>query len=338
MRLMAGKFRAVELDSGMLKLWDDLVSGSPQSTVFVSSRFSEAVGKATGRPYRFLFCYRGERVVAGLAVYETRKAGLRVAGQPPLVPHLGLILPAGLDNEHPRGKEFDVIEACKELTDWLARRFDFATISHHTGLADMRPFIWQDFRARVLYTYRIELGSFGIDTVHRSIRKQIAKAEREGVRIEPSEDPTDLLKLVRMSFEKREMSVPFNERYLEALFGELRERDIARLYYASDAKGKTISGRIVLASGDVAYDWVAGADPAYYETGATPFLVYSLIERSREKHRIFDLMGANTRSVAVFKSNFGGAITPYHVTSRAFGLKGKTALFFMGLKRRRRRS
>jgi hypothetical protein len=335
---MAGKFRAVELDSKMLNLWDSLTSGSSQSTVFASPRFSKAVEKATGRPYTFLVCYRGERVVAGLAIYETRRAGLRVAGQPPLVPHLGLILPAELDEEHPRGREFDVMEASKELAGWLARRFDCASISHHPGLADVRPFVWQDFRARVLYTYRVELGGFGTETVHRSIRKQIAKAEREGVRIEPSEDPTDLLRLVQMSFKKREMAVPYSTRYLEVLFAELREEGIARLYYARDSRGRAISGRVVLTSDDVVYDWVAGADPDYYETGATPFLVYSLMERSREGYRIFDLMGANTRSIAVFKSNFGGAITPYHLTDKAFTLKGKTALFLVGLKRRRRRS
>jgi len=325
---MAAHFQARELTSDERGIWDRLVAGSPQGSVFCSSRFSDAIAEATGRPFRFITVFRGDRLIAGLPVFERRKAGLKLAQQPSLVPHLGLLVSAEVEADHPRKREFNILQACGAISGWLTSRYDCIYASHHPGLTDVRPFTWYGWREKVCYTYRIRLDAFSVDTLHSSTRKQVAKAEREGVQVEESEDLTPLSKMVAMSYGRRRRGVPFSKEYLEALFRKLCGQGLAHLYYAKDREGRIVSGgRIILRSFNVVYDWVAGADPTHYDSGATSYLLYTLMEHSRADHDVFDLMGANTPTIAVFKSNFGGQITPYYLTSKPGTMKGSFALF-----------
>lgn len=335
---MAAQFQARELASDEIGIWDRLVAGSPQASVFCSSRFSNAIAEATGQPYRFIAVFRGDRLIAGFPVFHRRKAGVLVVQQPPLVPHLGLVVSAEVEADHPRKREFNIFQACRAFSDWLTKRYDYFYISHHPGLTDVRPFTWHGWREKVCYTYRIRLDTFSIDTLHSSIRKQVAKAEREDVQVEESEDLTPLSKMVAMSYGRRGRKVPFSEKYLETLFRKLCGQGLAHLYYAKNRQGQIISGRITLNSFDVIYDWVAGADPAFYDSGATPYLLYALMEHSRADYDVFDLMGANTPTIAVFKSNFGGQITPYYFTSKPGTIKGSLALFWIEVLRHWRKT
>ena len=328
---MAANFEVVELSESQPGVWDELLSASEQATIFCSREFSQALFAATDQAYRFLVCFRGDSVVAGLPVFRVNRGGIRLAQQPPLVPHLGLLLPGSATGAHVRTVEFNVEQAVGALSKWLAGRFDYVSLSHHPSLIDVRPFTWQSYRAQTCYTYRIDLAGFSMESVHSSVRKQVAKGEKEGLRAEPSEDLRPLQKLVSMSYERHGRKAPFGETYLATLFRELSRTGNATLWYARDRRERILSGRVLLKSGDVIYDWVAGADPSHYESGATPFLLYHLINRFKEGHRVFDLMGANTPTIAVFKSNFGGAITPYHLTTRTTSVRGALALFCHGV-------
>ena len=335
---MAAQFQARELASDEIGIWDRLVAGSPQASVFCSSRFSNAIAEATGQPYRFIAVFRGDRLIAGLPVFDRKKAGILMAQQPPLVPHLGLILSAEVEAEHIRRREFNVFQAGKAFSDWLVKRYDYVNVSHHPSIIDVRPFIWQGWREKAYYTYRVHLDSFGINALHSSTRNKIAKAKREKVQIEESKDLAALSKMLAMSYGRRRREVPFSKEYLETLFRKLCGQGLAHLYYAKNREGQIISGRITLNSFEVIYDWVAGADPAYYNSGATSYLLYTLIEQSRAGYDVFDLMGANTPTIAAFKSNFGGQITPYYFTSKPGTIKGSLAQFWIEVLRHWRKT
>ncbi|MFQ5905154.1 MAG: GNAT family N-acetyltransferase [bacterium] len=334
---MAAQFEVAELTTGQSEVWDRLLSGSPQATIFCSPQFSRALAEATGQAYRFVVCFREDRLIAGIPLFEWRRAGILMVRQPPLVPHLGLIVSGDVEADHPRSREFNVLQACRALSEWLAERYDYVSFSHHPSLTDVRPFLWQGFREKACYTYRIRLARFGPDMLHSSTRNKIAKARREHVQIEESEDLTHILVMVEMSYARRGRKVPFSKRYLETLFRCLARHGLVRLHYARNSEGKVVSGRIILESFDVVYDWVAGADPVHYGSAATPFLLYTIIEKSRKGHDIYDLMGANTPSIAAFKSNFGGEIAPYYLTSKTVSIKGSLALFSREILKRWRR-
>jgi len=335
---MAAQFEVVELSTHRIEVWDRLLSGSAQATIFCSPEFSNALAEATGQPYTLLACFRGDRLVAGVPLFESRRAGIAMVRQPLLVPHLGLILSGDVEADHPRKREFNVLEACKALSEWLTKRYDLVSLSHHPSLTDVRPLLWQGFKEKACYTYRITLSELNEGMLHSSVRKQIAKARRENVQIVESDNLVDLLRMLEMSYGRRGRKVPFGQSYLETIFKRLAREGLARLFYAKNDEGEILSGRIVLESFNVVYDWVAGADPAYYESGATSFLLYTLIEESRKDHDVFDLMGANTPSVAVFKSNFGGQITPYYLTSKVGSVRGGLALLGTKILRRWRRT
>ena len=135
---MAAQFQARELTSDDTGIWDRLVADSPQGSVFCSSRFSDAIAEATGRPFRFIAVFRGDRLIAGLPVFDRRKAGLLLAQQPSLVPHLGVVVSAEVEADHPRKREFNIFRACKAISDWLTSRYDCIYASHHPGLTDVR--------------------------------------------------------------------------------------------------------------------------------------------------------------------------------------------------------
>ncbi len=256
---------------------------------------------------------------------------------PPLVPHLGLVISGDVEREDPRTREFNVFEVCRAFSRWLEGRYDHVSFSQHPSLTDIRPFLWEGFSERLCYTYRIGLDGFGLDALNSSARNKIVRARREEVQIEESTDLSRISEMVEMSYSRRARSAPFKREYLEILFRCLARQGAAKLYYARDSSGNVVSGRIALRSLNAVYDWVAGADPAHYASAATPFLLYTIIENSKGDHEFFDLMGANTPSIAAFKANFGGDVTPYYVTARTMSAKGSLALLSREILSRLRR-
>ena len=77
-----------------------------------------------------------------------------------------------------------------------------------------------------------------------------------------------------------------------------------------DPSSGIVASIVVFVRGfDTIYAWVAGADPAYRDSGATSLLYWKLLLQAPFSR--FDFVGANMREIALFKRGFGGTLLPY---------------------------
>jgi lipid II:glycine glycyltransferase (peptidoglycan interpeptide bridge formation enzyme) len=151
------------------------------------------------------------------------------------------------------------------------------------------------------------------ERVYNDIRTQVRSCRRKGVKVERSTDAEVLYQLYRQTYEKQGRRVYISQ----ASFCELcdvLEGQKRLVMYVARMGGHAVSGLgVVKDYRGVAHEWVAGTDPDYLQLGAAPFVLWTAIEDLSEEgfHR-FDLDGANVPSIARFKSQLGGELTPYY--------------------------
>ena len=299
------------------EIWDAFVRTSPEGTVFAMSAWLEAAAAALGGTPIFLGCYRGGDPIGGCGSLRVQKMGVKKAATPALTPYGGLLFapPSASRAAQEEGKRTAV---AGQLIERLERDFHYVLMRHPPMLQDVRPFGWAGWSVEVRYTYVVSMQDMegAWRNCEHSIRKQINKAEKRGIRVAVSEDIGSFLGLQDRSFARQKIAPPIARDRMQAFYEYLRTRDLCRLYVAEDPSGRPLSARIVVPGFDTVYDWVAGADPDYYSTGATPLLVWTIMKEMSKTHSYFDFSGANLPSVAKFKRGFGGKLVSYYTTEK----------------------
>ncbi|MBM3278395.1 MAG: GNAT family N-acetyltransferase [Candidatus Handelsmanbacteria bacterium] len=293
------------------RTWDEFVRRAVGGTVFSTWAWLECARQATGQPFRCLGVYRNGQLVAGLSGVEGRRAGLRRLGTPVLTPHGGLLL-APVEGKGPAEAEWN--QPAELLVAYLQRAYHHCALSHAPAVGDLRPFTWAGWEARVRYTYQLDLGRpervwAGFE--HRT-RKAIAKAEREGVVVEPTAD----LELFRRQYEllyarqggRAPVDAGVAQHFVAAAFGAGLAAGLA----ARSPEGEVAAVVIFVRGAEGVYAWVSGADPELSHTGAASLIQWRYFAANSGQR--FDFTGANIPGIALFKRGFGGRLVPYFAT------------------------
>ena len=322
---MSAKLEVVQIHDP--EIWDAFVRTSPEGTVFSTSAWLEAASEALGGTPFLLGCYRGGDLIGGYGLLRVQKMGVKKAATPPLTPYGGFLF-APSSASRAAQEEGKRTAVASELIERLEGDFHYVLLRHPPELHDVRPFGWAGWSVQVQYTYVVPMQD--METVRRSfehsIRKQINKAEKQGIRIAESADIAAFLRLQDRSFARRKSAPPLTRDRMRDFYERLRARDLCRLYVAEDASGRPLSARIVVPGFDTVYDWVAGADPDYYATGATPLLVWTIMKELSGTHSYFDFSGANLPSVSKFKRGFGGELKSYYLTEHYSSMVSKAVI------------
>ena len=312
---MSAKVEVLEIHDP--EVWDAFVRTSPEGTVFATSAWLEVAAEALGGTPVRLGCFRGGDLIGGCGLLRIRKMGVKKAATPALTPYGGfLFAPSGASRAAQEEGKRTAVAA--KLIERLERDFHYVLLRHAPELRDVRPFGWAGWSVQVRYTYAVSLQD--IEATWRkfehSIRKQINKAEKQGIKITESEDIGLFLRLQERSFARQKIAPPLARDRMRDFYERLHTRHLCRLYVAEYASGRPLSARIVVPGFDTVYDWVAGADPDYYATGATSFLVWTIMKELSESHSYFDFSGANLPSVSKFKRGFGGELRSYYIAEK----------------------
>ncbi len=213
-----------------------------------------------------------------------------------------------------KGKSFErhMLSLAKEMSGVLPRR---AVILVSPEIPDVRPFIWNGFKAETLYTYIAE-PAWKTDYIEREELKQIRKAESAVQRIEEDCDLDILSNMVFKSYSRHGRKPPYDRKYLTEMMGEARKLKLMNLRIACSSNGTPLAFRASLRGKTIGYDWLAGSTETGLSLGMNSFLLkMSLVEETSSGRR-FDLCGANTESVSFFKSGFGLKLLRYSKLTR----------------------
>jgi CelD/BcsL family acetyltransferase involved in cellulose biosynthesis len=314
-------FEIRALGENEFSLWDDFVDQSPQGSIYSKSFWLRAMSELTNAQFKILSAFKGGTICGGIGLCFRKTIIGNVVFRPVLANYSSIVL-RKFDTKYPSRVTSDSMELIRSLMSELeTKEYALVRIENRPAIDDIRAFSWNHWDIDVHYTYEVPLHDLESlkSVVAHSIHKQIRKCEEAGIRISVVDDCERFYSLYKMSFERMNRGGPQIDEYrFKKLYGELTQHGCCKTYFASLENGEAVSARIVLfTKNEVAHDWVAGADPHYFQTGATPFLLWQVIQdMSQQGYKYLDLNGANQESIAKFKSEFGGRLVPYYLVSR----------------------
>ncbi|HJP34033.1 MAG TPA: GNAT family N-acetyltransferase [Candidatus Latescibacteria bacterium] len=294
-------------------VWNRFLETADGATIFSHAEWMATAAQASGAESRLLGAWDGDHLVAGVAGVSTGSGWRRRFSTPDLSPHTGFLFrPSTTDR--PAHIESERSGATGALLEHLQANNARIHLTHSPSLVDAREFVWAGWQVQPRYTYQIELPEDRTpvwDGFERRTRTAVRKAEKAGFRVEASNDAVELRRLYGQVYGGEERA-PVAGNIVEKMVELALETGRAEGWRCQAPSGATAAVVFFVPDGDTLYAWVAGADPAQRDSGATSLLYWKVMESSPCSR--FDFVGANLAAIAFFKRGFGGLLVPYFAT------------------------
>lgn len=294
-------------DSASLAAWNVLRREAELPVPFGSPLFLRAAGDAFRREIGIGLVYDAEGPRLGVPLYLDRRFGIARAGMPPFVAYTPVYRRGGWSEAETHAGSGPLTHLARSLRT----RFGAVALHLQPGWADVRPFLWNGWTARPLYTYvaPIAAPSDPLRDWSKNNRRD-ARAYRDEFSVSESSAQVDsVVRLIDASYERHGRKSPRAGADLAGLIRELTRQGLARVFLAVDTQDAPSAGAVLLVEADRAYYWLAGSLPGHAMTVLMATLFESLAAAGV---RAVDFVGANTPSIAEFKRRFGSVLTPYH--------------------------
>ena len=305
--------RAVPLDAS----WEEFVDSATGTHTFARGDWLRCAEDVSSQGLFVRGAYLKDILVAAVIGQQTRRPLLQRLATPPLLPHAGFLFRKPVSEQLPR-------QEAERNSAWQALLANLAGCHHlhlscGPGITDVREPIWAGWTAHPRYTYQIDLPSDRQkvwDGLERRTRTVIRKAEGAGFHVVPTTDHATFETLYRKTYTTATLPVDANltQRFVTAALeaGLVEGHSVlspegavaATVYFAIDNQAATPQ----LSA------WVAGADPAFRDAGASALLYWKVLEATQAEN--FDFVGANMASIALFKRGFGGRLFSYYALEK----------------------
>lgn len=182
-------------------------------------------------------------------------------------------------------------------------------------IVDVRPLQWAGMDVVARYTFYTDL-PYNRELLDPAVRRQIAKSGRAGFVCERVSAIEDVYACVADTQQRQHFTYGLSLQDLtlaQAVIGEEHFRTY--ICYAPD--GEPASTRVALHTpGSRAIDWLVGTKRDYLNSGATQMLIdFMLADLDQAGAPAIDFEGANLRSVAAAKANWGATLVPFYIVS-----------------------
>jgi len=306
---MKQRFQIEELKESDGELWDEWLLKLPYSSPFSTSWWLRAVCDMFGGvPEVFVVKKNIDTIVGGIGLRK-----VKVFKKSVVTPSkLSLYMPTVISEEISYKER---VEIEKELGIFLKDKYNvILNITNTKELYDIRAFQWLNYDIKVGYTALLDLKNFGLSSIDRSERKQIKKAEREGMFTEPCDDMELMYGLWIKTFERQNLSMPVSLSQIRYLYNAIKTQKAGQGFVTFTRNREPASFRICIWNNfNIVYDWIAGSDPVYFRFGAPAFNLWSTLQYLKGKgFSTFDFCGANIESIANFKLSFGAKLIHYY--------------------------
>jgi lipid II:glycine glycyltransferase (peptidoglycan interpeptide bridge formation enzyme) len=205
---------------------------------------------------------------------------------------------------------------------YIKSEFDFSYICFSPEFSSIQ-YLQSDWNINKRITLALpedEIINWG-NGFNRNVKRNIKQAKKENVIVEESKDIP--VSIWEKTFKRRNLILPVGSDELQKWFDGLFEAGLSKMYVAK-IDNSPVAFRIQLFYGDFAYDWAAGSNPEYHNTGANHFLMSEIGDDiSKRKIKMWDLIDARIESVAAFKKSFGAREYYHWEAYSAFNIKGR---------------
>lgn len=299
--------------------WDDLLAVSDHPTGFHLDAALSVLERHSGATCHRLVGLKGEEPVGLFPVFTIRKGPALAAVSPPpnlKLPYLG---PVVLNRHSPKRRRRDkqnrrFVDACVE---WLDAEYgpNFTSIRTTPGYEDVRPFLWQEYRATPRYTYIVDidrstddlLSAFSTDA-RRNVTNEydVAYELREG-----GHDAIDhIVEQIQERHAEQGESFPLGAEVVHDLYDAAPDGVVRP--YVCRVEGEFAGGTVNVEYGDRGLCWIGGAKTAA-DLPVNDLLDWSYITSAMDRGLSrYDLAGANNPRIATFKAKFAPDLVPYY--------------------------
>jgi hypothetical protein len=218
-------------------------------------------------------------------------------------------------------------EILREMLAFLEREFHYCLLLPDGN--DVRPALERGWTCTPRYTLLNRLKSPDSLEFNRAAMKNIRKAERLGLRLAESGPGDGFEKAFTRTFARKGLAMAWKPRWAADMRQALTGTGLLDNVSVYTAEGKEI------AFASVALDRHQGMAILWYScsleeadhAGAMHFLYRGLMQRYRDEFDVFDLCGADHRSLSEFKEKFAQELVARHALEK---WKGPGARALMG--------
>jgi len=265
-------------------------------SVYVSGKYLQSLSSI--KKIKLYKIEKGSAIKAIFPVNAGRKLFINSNLQPPFTQYFN-ILTADAANEEREKLNFNesILGAyCK----FLKEKYPLFSIPLHPYFEDMRNFIWSGVKVKPLYTYTVKINKDEMDKVNPKIKRKAGEME---LKIKNADlNFKKMFEDIKKAYNGKQ---PVNENEYEIFMKELEQSDLLDVYESEN-------GMLVLLK-DFENKTIYEFNVFGRESGP---MIYSAINFPKYNGWTFDFQGANTKSIAKYKSWFSPSLLKYFRISR----------------------
>jgi hypothetical protein len=307
---MALEVWAGRLEEGDFPAWNELVEGSPDGSLYSTTRYLEVLGQATGGRFSIVAARLGDELAGGVGLFESdSRWGAYVAPRPLL--YYNGVVQRRYATKYPSEQTSRHLKASAAIASALKERC-YARLSLHcrSSFTDARPFLAAGFKASPQYSYVVDVRRLETawSRVEQNLRRLVTRCEHEGMTVADDEDFDAFYRLHAATLDRKAAPTYLPEAAFRTYFETLRGEGLCRLYHARLPGGRAVASQLVLLGPHkVSHSVAAAADVAFLRSGASAFLRWRVLAAvSALGYEANDLTDAGLNPVTHFKSQLGG--------------------------------
>jgi len=251
------------------------------------------------------------KIVASMPYYIKKKAFFSLITQPKLTQTMGPYIKYPKNQTHHKRLEYEK-KIMTQLLDQLPKVDMFNQSFHHT-ITNWLPFYWKGYRQSTGYTYVIEDLS-NIEEIFKnfssSTRKDIRKAQKNGIEIIDSEDIEVFYDIIKLSFKQKNLETRESFNFIKNLYLKAKENSAVIMKFA--VKENTIySVSLCFYDDKTLYVIMRGINRDIKLFGSQQLLDFETMKFASKRSLSFDFEGSMVEGVEYRNRSFGAKQIPY---------------------------
>lgn len=312
-----------EIPTAERQEWDDLINHSPQRTVFLEYEYLHMWAE-TNPTFHLtrIGCYddSSRKLVGGQAFLHKNYLGIRLS----TILNLFYVSTPTL-RDSAQEDEVRRLEILRALACYVKKRLPYMLVEVHPNLTDVRPYLYNGWRASCEYTHIWDLRNRNapLENMHHRSRSHVQHAEKDLVFARESSADT-LCEFVQLY---RKTMMKFNwlpdatwEMNFRKYVSWMETRDMFRLYTCRTVNGELVGAILYILSriNRTVYVWLIGYNPETKIKGWSDTLNCHAAQELSSEFDFFDFGEGSRESIYRAKDTAGTTSVPFWVLKTAF--------------------
>ncbi|MFC2104106.1 GNAT family N-acetyltransferase, partial [Bacteroidota bacterium] len=255
-------------------------------------------------------------LIAGFAFCHNKKLLFNYIYIPSLVPFYSYII---LDrpSKYLSKKERQEKDITDSIINKIGKEYALADFRFHPNFRDTRPLSWNSFNHKINYTYSTDLTN--LDNLYENFDSDIKRRIKKTLELDytfikdnSKNNIDEFYDLQTKSFVKQQIEFKLNKSQFFQFIENLKLKNCVNIYTIYFEE-KPVSSCVVILDGKDSYYLLSGTDNNYSHQGFNQLLIWLTMKNLKENGvEHFDLVGANTETIAHYKSNFNFKLVPLY--------------------------